>query len=172
MILLISYLAAAVLLPPIVLLLVFRGRNQDTIRSECEREVNLRFLEHPGLDLADRIFDPADYCWLRDELKFPEQAAVLARQRKEMALSWLRCLRASFNELVRVPRSAGFARDGGSDPSEWVTTFQTLRFQMLMAYARIAVWAFGPYTRIAPSFDFLRPLLSRGTYKHRYGLRA
>lgn len=169
---LISYIAAAVILPAIALLLVFRGRSQETIQSECERDVNLRFLEHPGLDLAERIFDPADYCWLRDELKFPEQATVLARQRKVMALWWLRCLRASFNELVRVPRSAAISRDNGSNSSEWTTTFHTLRFQMLLAYAMIVVWAFGPYTRIAPSFGFLRPLLSRGTYKHRYGLRA
>ena len=170
MIPLIAYIVAAALLLASALLLIFRGRNQATLRSDSEREINLRFLEHPGLDLAERIFDPADYCWLRDELKFPEQATALARQRKEMALVWLGCLRASFNELVRVPQSAGTPSEIDGESSGWATTFHTLRFQFLLAYAMMVVWVFGPYTRIAPSFDFLRPLLNRGTHKQRFGM--
>ncbi|HLY61146.1 MAG TPA: hypothetical protein VKV95_10390 [Terriglobia bacterium] len=172
MIPLIAYIAAAALLLASALLLIFRGRNQATLRSDSEREINLRFLENPGLDLAERIFDPADFCWLRDELKFPEQATVLALQRKEMALLWLRCLRASFNELVRIPQSAGTSSENDSESSGWATTFYTLRFQFLLAYAMMVVWLFGPYTRIAPSFNFLRPILSRGTHKQRFGLRV
>lgn len=172
MISLIFYVAVAVFLLVIAGSLVHQGRKRNGEVSEDEKNFNLGFWNDSGLDLAEQIFDPGDYRWLNDELGFPELARELARQRKAMALTWLRCLRTSFNELVRVPRSAEMSRGEDNASTGWAMTLLTLRFQFLLAYAMMVVWVFGPYTRITPSFGWVRPLLSRGTHKEQYGLRV
>ncbi|HEV2351415.1 MAG TPA: hypothetical protein VG028_16395 [Terriglobia bacterium] len=167
-----GYLTLAVLIIALAILLTRQGNGRMPAFSHREKECGTVLLDDMALDLAERIFDPGDYRWLNDEIGFPALACELSRQRKAMALAWLRCLRASFNELVRAPRSAGIpgGDDGGS--TGWAMTFHTLRFQLLLTYAMMVVWMFGPYTRIAPSFGRLRPLLSGGPPKERYGVRA
>lgn len=120
------------------------------------------------LNLSRRVFDPADYRWLRDELCFPQAAEALARDRKRLAVKWLRALRRQFKELVRLPETAA----EGSAPSarsSWRLLGLTLRFQFLLAYAILVVRLFGPYHRLVPplawvhsvSLDRVRSLSSR-----------
>ena len=136
-----------------------------------EPECGNSILEESGLDLAERIFDPGDYRWLKEEIGFPGLARELARQRKVMALMWLRCLRSSFNELIRVPQASGETTGVDSNSTSRATTLQTIRFQLLLSYALAVVWIFGPYTRIAPSFAWLRPITVRGGHRERFGFR-
>ncbi len=107
--------------------------------------------------LADRIFDPRDYLWLRDQLSFPEGAEALARARRDLAIKWLEALQHSFDELVATPelsRETGRALDTNS--SGWQLLGLTLRFQFLIKYALLVVRIFGPYHRLLPSFGWMR----------------
>jgi hypothetical protein len=107
------------------------------------------------LDLANRIFDPADYRWLRDELCFPQAANLLAQHRKHLAIQWLKALRNSFHQLVRLD-----AAEHGPAPehSSWQSLWLTLRFQFLLFYALLVVRLFGPYHRLVPRFGWLETL--------------
>ncbi|MHB8654615.1 MAG: hypothetical protein ACYDA9_12120 [Terriglobia bacterium] len=163
------YVVIAVLILAIAVMLARQGRHPIDIETESEKEFNHGLLEKSCLDLAERIFDPSDYRWLRDDLCFPQLARVLARHRKEMALRWLRGLRSAFNELVREPHVAGENRANDGLPG-WVMAFHTLRFHAMLSFAMIMVWAFGPYHSIVPSFDWLRGVSGAQYRKDRYGV--
>ncbi len=112
----------------------------------------------PGLSLAERIFDSADYLWLRDEINNPRLARILARSRRQMALRWLKALRKSFDDLVRLPEPISSSGDPGKVPSAWQLLWLTLRFHCLLRYAMMAVRVFGPYHRLVPSLNWMPPL--------------
>src|SRR5579859_45359 len=163
------YVVIAVLILAIAVMLARQGRHPIDIETESEKEFNHGLLEKSCLDLAERIFDPSDYRWLRDDLCFPQLARVLARHRKEMALRWLRGLRSAFNELVREPQIAR-ASDTNHGLPDWVMAFYTLRFHATLSLAIIMVWMFGPYHVIVPSIDWLRAASSTEYRKDRYGV--
>ena len=121
------------------------------------------------LSLAERIFDPADYKWLYDELCFPQAARALARHRKELALSWLRALRSSFKNLVRHADSVGSAEAQGNADSSWQLLWRTLRFYFLVSYALLVVHLFGPYHRLVPYFGWFDSVRQFGLRKMRIG---
>ena len=166
------YLILAVLIIAFAVLMTRQSNAERHASSDHKKECGSAILDDSGLDLAERIFDPGDYLWLRDEIGFPQLASELARQRKGLALKWLRCLRSSFNELIRASHSSELSAADFRNPAGWALTFNTLRFQLLLAYAMTVVWLFGPYTRIAPSFSWLGPILSRDLHKERYGMNA
>lgn len=125
------------------------------------------------LELANRIFDPADYRWLREELCFPQAASVLARHRKELAVEWLRGLRSSFKELVSLPEPAPAEENPGREVSSWQLLWLTLRFHFLLGYALAVVRLFGPYHQLVPRFGWLRGLGNLGYARtHHDALRA
>lgn len=164
------YIVVAVLILAIAVILARPSRNPIDIEPESEKEYNRGLLDKSRLDLAERIFDPVDYRWLRDDLCFPQLARVLARHRKEMALQWLRGMRSSFNELIREPfpvRETGGADEGLPG---WAMAFLTLRFHAMLTFAIIMVLTFGPYHGIIPSFDWLRAASGAKYRKGRYGV--
>ena len=149
------YVALAVFVLALAVILACQRRSPASIEVENQWAPGSGLLDCAVLQIVERIFDPADYRWLQDEIKFPQLAATLARKRKEMALRWLRGLRISFNELVRSPRpDNAVGRD--DDPSDWALLLLTLRFQLLLGYAVLVVRLFGPYHRLVPSFGWLR----------------
>jgi hypothetical protein len=172
MTILLVYLVFAILTLVVAWLLIRQGRNGNSEVPKDEKEFNVGFWNDSGLDLAERIFDPADYRWLRGELRFPQLASVLARHRKMMAMRWLRGLRRSFNDLVRVPYSAGMAGNPDATPLGWAITFLTLRFHVVLGYALLVVWLFGPYTRMVPSFGWLRAVSRAKSRKDQYGIAS
>jgi len=149
------YVVIAVLILAIAVVLARQGRSPIGLETESEKEFNRGLLETSCLDLAERIIDPSDYRWLRDDLCFPQLARMLARQRKEMALRWLKGLRSAFNEMVREPHVAG-ASDSDDGRQALRMALLTLRFHALLSFAILMVWMFGPYHAIVPSLDWLR----------------
>src|SRR5690242_10841415 len=94
------YLILAILIIAFAVLLTRQSVAGRRAPADSTKECGTAILDDSALDLAERIFDPGDYLWLKDEVGFPQLAAELARQRKGLALKWLRCLRTSYNELV------------------------------------------------------------------------
>ena len=164
------YVVIAVLILAIAVMLARQDHSPIDVETETGKEFNRNLLEKSCLDLAERIFDPADYRWLRDDLCFPQAARALARHRKEMALRWLRGMRSSFNELVREPLPIG--EMGGPDEGlpGWAMAFHTLRFHAMLSFAMIMVWTFGPYHGIVPSFNWLWGVSGAHYRKNRYGV--
>jgi hypothetical protein len=107
------------------------------------------------LGLAERIFDPSDCLWLRNELGFPDLAGVLARSRKLMALRWLSLLRSSVEELMRVPEPMGDSARANTLSPNWQLLWLTLRFQLFLGYATLVVRILGPYHRLVPPLEWM-----------------
>ena len=109
------------------------------------------------LSLSERLFDRADYLWLRDEVHFPALARDLANSRKRLAIRWLVSLRKSFDELISTPEPE-LDDDGSASPApgSWRFLYMTIRFYALITYALVVVRIFGPYHRLYPSFGWTR----------------
>ena len=89
----IFYSALAVLLL-VGLILLLRWRQDLLTRAGDDNQGSSQGLWDPqGLTLAERIFDPADYYWLRDQIGFPYLADSLYATRRRLALAWLRAAR-------------------------------------------------------------------------------
>ncbi len=128
------------------------------------------YTQHLGdagwLDLSERIFDPSDARWLREELAFPKLANSLTCARKRLAIRWLRALQASFNDLVRRPEPASSEAPLANSAPSWQMLWLTVRFQFLLSYALLVVRLFGPYHRLIPSFTWI-PFPQKGASRIR-----
>jgi len=152
---LVLYVAIAFL---IVILATVLARPGESAETEPERDYILDLSDERGSRLAERIFDPSDFFWLRDDVRYPELAAALARARQQLALRWLKALRRSVEELARIPEpTAASAADRPA--ASWQLLWLTLRFHLLLSYALLVVRLFGPYHRLVPSLlpSFARP---------------
>ena len=67
-----------------------------------------------------------------------------------MALQWLRALRRSFDELVRVPETPQDREAASESVPSWPLLWFTLRFHLLVSYALLVVRVLGPYHRLNP----------------------
>ncbi len=146
------------LLAATVLVLVFWLAREKPLPEpwETPEEFPPDALEDPAfLNLSQRVFDPSDYRWVREELCFPQAAEILARDRKQLALKWLRALRGQFKELVRLPEPAADSQAPARAIS-WRLLALTLRFHLLLSYTTLVVRLFGPYHRLVPSLSGLR----------------
>ena len=107
------------------------------------------------MDLSERIFDPSDARWLRDELAFPKLSKALIIGRKRLAIRWLEALQASFEEVVRTPDLAFSDAPEAITAGSWRMLWLTVRFKLLVSYALLVVRLFGPYHRLIPSFSWV-----------------
>jgi hypothetical protein len=107
------------------------------------------------LDLSERIFDPSDARWLREELAFPRLAELLTIERKRLAIAWLEALQESFDALVRTPEVSLMEASESPSPGSWQMLWLTVRFKFLVSYALLVVRFFGPYHRLIPSFSWV-----------------
>jgi hypothetical protein len=135
----------------IVALLLRPSREGGSTGAEIRAEHVRRLSDGPALSAAERIFDPADYLWLRDELGFPSLAESLRRNRQRLALKWLKAVRRSFNEIVRTPEPLSPDGTARGTQEGWQLLRLTLRFHLLLSYAFLVVRFFGPYHRLIPS---------------------
>lgn len=150
------YAIIALLVLLLVAVLVRRSATEgpDTTWEEDDRGFGVH--DDRFLCLSERLFDPSDYLWLRDELGFPHLATFLARSRKQLAIQWLEALNDSFEALVRTPEPVLSNEDPALPQGSWSLLWLTLRFHGMILYARIVVQAFGPYHRLIPAFDWGR----------------
>jgi len=163
------YAGLAILLLLLALLLVQRNREDQTSEWEAMEELTQGLWDESGLRIAERIFDSADFLWLRDEVEFPQLARALARSRQQMALQWLKALRCSFDEMIRSPESLPLEGNSPSALPSWKLLWLTLRIRLLLTYSTVIVKHFGPYHRLIPSLSWVRPILEPGYEKDRYG---
>lgn len=126
------------------------------------------FLDERNLRLIERVFDAADYRWLRDELGYPDLARSLARTRKQLAMRWLRALHRSFHLTVRLNEGLPSEDSVTGNFRDWRLTVASIRFHFLLGYALVVVGLFGPYDRLLPSFSwrYLIPAPGLGKYRH------
>lgn len=115
------------------------------------------------LDLSERIFDPTDARWLREELAFPKLAQALTVERKRLAVRWLETLQESFDNLVRTPDVLPSEALAVEPRGNWRMLWLMVRFKFLVHYALVVVKVFGPYHRLIPSFSWV-PLASKSEY--------
>jgi hypothetical protein len=145
----------------IVALLLRPSREGAAADAEISREHVRGLWDAPGLTMAERILDPTDYLWLREELGFPELGRELRRSRQQMALRWLKAVRRSFDELVRTPEPVLPGGATSDARGSWELLRLTLRFHLILGYAFLVVRFFGPYHRLVPSFGWMQSLSSR-----------
>ncbi len=137
---------------------LIRQALRDAEEADLPRSPTLDLLDLRSLSLAERIFDPADYLWLRDKVCFPHLARLLKRSRRQMALICLKGLRRSFDDLVRVPETPSARYQAEDNFQRWQLLWLILRFHFLLGYAIVVVRLFGPYHRLVPSLRWVRPL--------------
>ena len=153
----IMYSALAVLLlVGLAMLLHWMENPQASVGDDQESSQGL--WEPAGLTLAERIFDPADYYWLRDSVGFPHLADSLYETRRRLALAWLRAARSSFEDLLRIPEPPQALGGGPTSRSTRQLLGQVLRFQLVLAYAAFVVRYFGPYHSLVPGFRWISPV--------------
>lgn len=162
------YSVIGILIIILAIILVRHGYEGATAEIEVERDYAQDRWDGECLSLAERIFDPADYLWLRDELGFPQLARALARSRKQLALRWLKALRRSFDELVRVPEPVRAEGSTNGASATWQLLWLTLRFHLLLSYALLVVRIFGPYYSLLPSLGWMHSLSLSGDRKEHY----
>ena len=161
------YVFVAILIIVIAALLV-RERQPAEPRDVATGEYRLF---HPGngqfMKMSDCIFKADDFLWLRDKLGRADLARALARNRKQLAIQWLKSLRGSFNELVRTPEPTPRPGAANRGPASWGLLWLTLRFHLLLVYALFVVRTFGPYHRLLPTLGWRRFLPESASPKHR-----
>jgi len=149
------YAGIAIIFLGTVLYLLRRTRAEEQVKSTPQRD----FCNHLGdaqwFKLSERIFDPSDARWLRDELSFPKMAKSLTVVRKQLAIRWLEALHASFAERIRRPDITTSQSTGADSNASWRILWLTVRFQFLLCYALLVVRLFGPYHRLIPSFGWI-----------------
>jgi hypothetical protein len=154
-----AYSVIAVLIIFVVALLL-RPSREEAADAEISGEHVRGLWDAPGLTLAERILDPSDYLWLREELGLPELSRALRRSRQRMALKWLKAVRGSFHELIRTPEPSLAHGATGDTRAGWELLRLTLRFHLILGYAFLVVRFFGPYHRLVPLFDWMHSLPS------------
>ena len=155
---LISYAVIAILTIIIVVLFARSTRLSEPEETTYDEKFAQDLRGGAFLNLSERIFDSADYFWVRDVLGFRRLARSLAQSRKRLAIQWLRTLKAGFDELVRTPDSTLSDGKLSERPGSWRLLWLALRVHFLLTYALFMVRLFGPYTRLIPSSNWRRLL--------------
>jgi len=159
---LIIYAAFAICFLVLVLVLLTRGRTHESSACPEQDTGTPDFSEDRWLNLSERIFDPEDARWLREELAFPVLADSLSESRKQLAIRWLKTLQGAFTEFVRAPEMLTDGSPEVDSSQSWRLLWLTVRFQMLIVYALMVVRLFGPYHRLIPSFGWMQYLRPQG----------
>ena len=164
-----GYVVIALLIVLLLVLLVREVKSDEVSGLVGEKEDIELWWDDKFLNLSERIFDSMDYRWLREEIGFPDLARSLARFRKKLALRWLRAFRRSLGETLLVPRH--FRPGGGASHffRRWRLLLLTLRLHIILGYATLVVYLFGPHHLTTLAFSWMRFIPESGSYKRRTG---
>ncbi len=161
------YTIVAILIVVLTVLLVRQSQREGSSDEDARKDYLRDLCDGPSLHLAERIFDPGDYLWLRDEVRHPGLARALGRSRQQMAVRWLQAVRRSFDDFVSTPQPLPES-NLGEVPSPWHLLWLTLRFHFLLRYAMLVVRVFGPYHRLVPPLKWIPSLSASEARKARY----
>ena len=150
-----------VLLVSVAVFLLSRRDEPSKSWEEIQEEAQ-GLWEPESLSVAERIFDPTDYWWLKRQVGFPGLAESLRQSRRRMALDWLRAVRRSFDDLLRSPDPLVPSGAPAGGMEIWTLLRHALRFHLVLAYARFVVRFFGPYHRLVPSYRWMQPVSESG----------
>jgi hypothetical protein len=162
------YVAIAIVTVIVTLLLVRRTSEGERSSIHDDRSYAQAPWDETSLRVALRLFDSADYLWLRDELGFPDLARSLARSRKHLSLRWFENLKFSFREMVRTPEPTA-SESSNNFFGDWRLLLLTLRFHFFLTYAVLVTQLFGPYHRLVPSLNWRHFIPEAVLHKTRLG---
>ena len=149
------YTVVAALTIVAVFLLLRAGHATRVVDTDIDQEFLEGLWDSQCLMVVEKIFDPLDYRWLRDQAGLVPFAESLFRARQQLALTWLRAMRRSFDDLIRTPELPPADNAHGEAERGWKMLWVTLRFHFLLTYAYFVVRYFGPYHRLVP-FSWVR----------------
>jgi len=161
---LLAYAIIGILFILLLALLLRDKRLEEPTETVGETEYGPDLWDEKSLLLYERIFDPGDYSWLQDDLRFSHLARALVRSRKRLALRWLKAVRRSFEHEVLTPQMFPSGAETSTDFGRWRPLWLTLRFHFVWGYIFFMVRLFGPYCLLVPSFSwrhFIPELSSR-----------
>lgn len=163
------YPVLGLLLLAIVAVSILSRRGGRGVEEDGAREDVQGLWEPEGITVAERIFDPTDYWWLKRQVGFPQLAESLRQSRRRIALVWLDAVRRSFDDLLSSPDPPASPAAHTHRMEIWSLLRHALRFHLVLAYARFVVRFFGPYHRLVPSFRWMRPLSEISASRESYG---
>ena len=105
--------------------------------------------EPASLQIVRRIFDPADYLWLKDTLKAPSLAREMELVRKNLAMRWLSQAEADFRELIRTFREGPGTEIDHGPVSEMSLLRHSASVHALLILARVSVSMLGPFNSLS-----------------------
>jgi hypothetical protein len=158
---LILFLFAGVGLLSLFVWLAWRTAASAGLREERLEHVN-DVLELPGLryEHATLLFDDRDFRYLQSLPRMSDVAKQLLRDRRTMALLWLRILRSDLNALWKLRRflaQHGVSADLGE---EFRVAASCALAHLLIASLRLAVFTAGPFA-VAQGLRSARGRLAR-----------
>jgi len=110
-------------------------------------ETLLKIVPLPGLDFKHSrvLFDGSDYRSIAVEPRFKAIAEQLRRDRRHIALAWLRLLRTDVYTLWRFRRLLTTFGVCASVNEEFATVVTAARLLLLLLVLRLSVMFFGPF---------------------------
>lgn len=147
MIELIILLMAGVLLAALFLFWSFAqwGTGFELPPAQVAQLVELLPLSGVSYERAERLFDARDYRFLASQARLQEAARQLERDRRQIALRWLKLLREDFDKLERFRRVL-VAHGGATDPpAEWKLVANTIAFHFTHRLLTAWIHLFGLY---------------------------
>lgn len=110
-------------------------------------ETLLKIVPLPGLDFKHSrvLFDGSDYRSIAVEPRFKAIAEQLRRDRRRIALAWLRLLRTDVYTLWRFRRLLTTFGVCASVNEEFATVVTAARLLLLLLVLRLSVMFFGPF---------------------------
>ena len=143
---LIFMLVVGILLFVLSLVALFRTPRNYEATGEA-METLLKIVPLPGLDFRHSrvLFDETDYRSIASEPRFRPIAEQLRRDRRRIALSWLRLLRADVLSLWRFRRLLTTFGICASVKEEFATAGTAIGLLLLLLGLRFFVGLFGPF---------------------------
>lgn len=93
---------------------------------------------------VEQLFDAGDYCYL-DRLRLHYVARRLERDRRQVALLWLRLMREDFDKLQQFRRVVMACGASTSTRAEWTLLMNSLSFRLLHGFFAVWIRLFGLY---------------------------
>jgi hypothetical protein len=140
------FLAVGLLLIVLLILLLLRERARDQDRFDgSERDTRPEVLHREALpeQLTDRLFGSEDWHFIVKQGSARLRRLFL-QQRTELALSWLRSVRADARRLMRTHRARVRTSPRLEPQVELIVAVDYLLFELLCQVIALVIWLRGP----------------------------